>query len=205
MTLKNLAIATAAALSFAAVPMASADNTQDPLVILEPGGCEATEINLLTQLTAGWMWADGGEQTQFGGDAVYIVTGTTSAGAEFGPLEVEVEVTRLDPDLPMPTKMVYACPDIANPDPAAEGADVGMCQAHIADVDEAIREATEEELFEMELLGELDTFTITDSELAGVLVKAMNPGVVKGRGGRQNYEKTDVCDVPEEEIVEPEV
>ena len=205
MTLKNLVIATAAALSFAAVPMASADNTKDPLVILDPGGCEETGINGLTQLTAGWMWADGGAQTQFGGDAVYIVTGTTSAAAAFGPLEVEVELTRLDPDLPMPTKMVYACPDLANPDPAAEGAEVGMCEARIADVLEAIREATEEELIDMELLGELDTFEIESSELDGVFVKAMNPGVVKGRGGRQNYEKTDVCDVPEEEGVEPGV
>jgi hypothetical protein len=196
MTLKNLAIATAAALSFAAVPMASADNTQDPLVILDPGGCEEGVINELNQLTAGWMWADGGAQTQFGGDAVYIVTGTINESADFGPLEVEVEVTRLDPDLPMPTKMVYACPDIANPDPAAEGADVGMCQAQIADVVEAIREATEEKLFEMELLGDSDTFAIESSELDGVFVKAMNPGVVKGRGGRQNYEKTDVCEVP---------
>ena len=41
MTVKNLAIGTATALSFAAVPMASAENNQSPLVDLTPLGCGA--------------------------------------------------------------------------------------------------------------------------------------------------------------------
>jgi hypothetical protein len=206
MTLKNLAIATAAALSFAAVPMASADNTPDPLLTLDPGGCEETELIDLVQQTAGWTWNDGDQQTQFGGDAVYSVEGTTSAFAPFGPLELEIELTRLDPDLGMPTKMVYECFDLIDASPAEESSPAAGCLAKIADLDAAIMEATAEELLEEGLMGELDTINITGRELVGVFVKAMNPGVAKGPGGRQNYEKPNVCDVPEEEEpVEPEV
>ncbi|WP_373051997.1 hypothetical protein [Thioalkalivibrio sp.] len=193
MTLKNLAIATAAALSFAAVPMASANNAPDPLLTVVPGGCEEGGVNNDVQQNAGWTWDDGGKQTQFGGDAVYSVTGTINGTQVFGPLELEIELTRLDLETAMPTRMVYACPNLTSPDPAEESGSAGACQAQIADVEAAIAEATEEALVELNELGESDAFTITDSELVGVFVKAMDPGVAKGRGGRQNYEKTDVC------------
>ena len=196
MILKNLVVATAAALSFAAVPMASANNAPDPLLTLDPGGCEEGSLNNLVQQKAGWMWDDGDKQTQFGGDAVYIVSGMINETVDFGPLELEIELTRLDLEMPMPTKMVYGCPNVSSPDPAVESGLEGECQAVIEDVEAAITEATEEELIALELLGDSDTFAITDSELVGVFVKAMDPGLAKGPGGRQNYEKIDVCDVP---------
>jgi hypothetical protein len=199
MTLKNLVIATAAALSFAAVPIASANNAPDQLAELTPGGCYVGEPNGTVKQYAEWSWAEGSDQTQFGGGAIYNVTVNTSTNPDVDlEVEVEVEVTRLDPDLPMPTKMVYACPDLLSPSPDAEVAETGTCEARISDVEAAITEATEEELVEMWLLGMDEPFTIDfeKTELVGVFVKAMDPGVAKGPGGRQNYEKIDVCDVP---------
>jgi hypothetical protein len=197
MNLKNLAIATAAALSFAAVPMASANNTPDQLAELTPGGCYLGAPNGADKQYAEWSWAGEGEQTQFGGGAVYTVSYTILEQASSDTLEVEVELTRLDPELPMPTKMVYACPDLLTQNVEAEGDNTGSCEARISDVDAAIMEATEGKLVEESLLGDGESLIIHSSELVGVFVKAMNPGVAKGRGGRQNYEKTDVCDVPE--------
>ncbi len=193
MNLKNLAIATAAALSFAAVPMASADL----LVELKPGGCDATELNGAVQQMAAWSWEEGGEQTQFGGGAVYIVAFAINNSEEYDPVEVEVELERYAPDLP--TKMVYSCPELGDMNPEVESGMEGACEARIADVDAAVEEATGAKLVEMFLLSPDDDLAITDSELVGVFVKAMDPGVAKGRGGPQNYVKTDVCDVPDEE------
>jgi hypothetical protein len=197
MNLKNLAIATATALSFAAVPMASADNTLPPLMELTPGGCSAIELNGAVQQMAAWSWEDGGDQTQFGGGAVYTVTFAINDSEEYDPVKVEVELERYAPDLP--TKMVYSCPELGDMNPEVESGEVGECEARIADVDAAVEEATEAKLNELDLLGADDDLTINSSELVGVFVKAMNPGVTRGPGGRQNYEKTDVCDVPEEE------
>ena len=190
MTLKNLVIATAAALSFAAVPMASADNTQDPLADVTPLGCPLLGEAQL----AAWQWENGDGQTQFGGGAVYTVNYTIPEQQVSDTLEVEVELTRYDAEEPMPTKMVYACPDFLAPNIEAEADATGSCEARISHVDAAIMEATEDELGAQ--LGIDDTLSIDSSELVGVFVKAMNPGVAKGPGGRQNYEKIDVCDVP---------
>jgi hypothetical protein len=196
MTLKNLVIATAAALSFAAVPMASAENTQPALVDLTPLGCEV----LADVQFAAWEWTEG-TQTQFGGGAVYAVNYTIPTQSEVAAeLEVEVDLVRFDPESTMTTKMVYKCPTdeeyMGN-----EAAPAGSCIAEILDVTGAVEELTEASLSDS--LGSEETLTINSSVLVGVFVKAMNPGVAKGPGGRQNYEKTNVCDVPEEvEIVE---
>jgi hypothetical protein len=48
----------------------------------------------------------------------------------------------------MPSKMVYVCPDLFNPD-----AEDGSCETRISDVVEAITEATEAKLNELGLLG----------------------------------------------------
>ena len=203
MNLKNLAIATATALSFAAVPMASAD----PLVELTPGGCDATGLNGAVQKMAAWSWGDEeangdakGPQTQFGGGAVYTVNYTIPTQSEISDeLEVEVDLVRFDPESAMTTKMVYKCPN-GDEHMGNEDAEAGSCIAEILDVEGAVQEATEASLSES--LGSEDTLTINFSALVGVYVKAMDPGVAKGRGGRQNYVKTDVCDVPQEEEIE---
>ena len=196
MNLKYLAIATAAALSFAAVPMASADNTQPALVDLTPLGCEA----LGDAQMAAWDWTEGGAQTRFGGGAMYTVNYTIPTQSEISEeLEVEVDLVRFDPESAMTTKMVYKCPN-GDEHMGDEDAEAGGCIAEILDVEGAVQEATEASLSES--LGSEDTLTINSSALVGVYVKAMNPGVAKGRGGRQNYEKTNVCDVPQEEEIE---
>jgi len=189
MTLKNLAIATAAALTLAAVPMASADNTQPPLVDLTPLGCTVLGDAQL----AAWAWEEGGAQTQFGGGAVYNVAFKINGNGAYDSLEVEVELVRYEPDLV--AKMVYACPSMGSQ--AKERAEAGSCMAEIADVDAAVEEATNAKLLETDQLGDDDDLEITASTLVGVYVKAMNPGVVRGPGGRQNYQKIDVCEIEE--------
>ena len=196
MNLKNLAIATATALSFAAVPMASADNTQPALVDLTPHGCTV----LADAQMAAWDWTEGGAQTQFGGGAMSTVNYTITTQSEISDeVEVEVDLVRFDPESAMTTKMVYRCPN-GEEHMGDEDAEAGSCTAKILDVEGAVQEATEASLSES--LGSEDTLTINSSALVGVYVKAMNPGVAKGRGGRQNYEKTNVCDVPQEEEIE---
>jgi len=196
MTLKNLAIATAAALSLAAVPMASADNTQPPLVDLTPLGCAVLGDAQL----AAWEWEDGGAQTQFGGGAAYTVDYEIPEQASTGTMEVEVELVRYEEDTDLAEKMVYSCPGMGNQE--EERAEEGSCMAAIMDVEAAVEAATEAKLNQLGLLGPDDTLVVESSELEGIFVKAMNPGVVRGRGGRQNYQKIDVCKVEENEVEE---
>jgi len=178
--------------------MASANNTQDPLVVLTPGGCATPELNGADQQMAAWRWFEGGAQTQFGGGAVYTVDYAIPQQDSTGTMEVEVELVRYAPDLP--TKMVYSCPELGNMNAEIESGTDGSCEARIADVAAAVEEATKAKLSDPEglsLLGTDDTLVIESSSFEGVYVKAMNPGVVRGPAGRQNYQKIDVCKVEE--------
>jgi len=197
MTLKNLAIATAAALSFAAVPMALADNTQPPLVDLIPVGCSVSDGGARL---AEWAWTDGGAQTQFGGGAVYTVDYEIPEQASSGTMEVEVELVRYEEDTDLAEKMVYSCPGMGSQE--KERAEEGSCMAAIMDVEAAVQAATQAKLNQLGSLGPDDIPVVESHELEGVFVKAMNPGVVRGGGGRQNYQKIDVCEVEANEIEE---
>ncbi|SHO55220.1 hypothetical protein [Vibrio quintilis] len=161
-----------------------------------PEGCIATELDGGT-LSGAWSFENGGDQTQFGGDAEFMVT--VSDGAEppmTYDLEIEIDVVKYDADAPEGTfdgLFAYSClVDEVDTEMLAFGSCTGM----VTDLDATIQAAVDAQLEAMELLPE--DFSYDGYSLSGISIKAMNPGMKK----RQNYPKVDICDVPDPE---PEV
>jgi hypothetical protein len=171
-----LAAAVALALGGAIAPAVNAAKPTPPdaLADIYPGGCDIVQIPPLgTSLVASWTWANGGDQTKFGGSVycnVLFVDETTEA-FEF-ELERYVPGTSAEENAGM---FVYRC-EVAETDPA------GTCHAGLLGLRPALREAIESAGYSV------DDVVSTNCNTA--LVKAMNPG---HGNGPQNYPLVDVC------------
>jgi hypothetical protein len=158
-------------------------NSPDPLATITPGGCGLPQIAPFgTSLLASWEWSGGGDQTKFGGDAVFTGEASDDGWSTWEPFEVEFEVEQYEPGTPAEDyfqQLVYRC-SVAQTMPA------GSCNGAVLGVRPALLGAIADE-FGM-TLEEIRLRDVTYD----VYVKAMNPG--KGNG-RQNYELTNVCAV----------
>ena len=184
--MKRTQIACLIAAGLALSPLAFAGkNAPAPLATITPEGCSFAQIaSFGTSLLASWSWADGTAQTKFGGDAAFDVEASLDGGATWIPLEIEFELVKYKPGTPADEYagvMVYRCSNAAT-EPS------GRCNGSVLGVRAAILEAAADELG----VTPADIGPNLRASLAGVDVKAMNPG--KG-GGRQNYPLVDVCAV----------
>jgi hypothetical protein len=160
-------------------------NSPDPLATITPVGCSYVQIAPFgTSLLARWDWSGGGDQTKFGGDAVFTGEASIDDGVTWVDFEVEFEVESYEPGTLAEDyfrQLVYRC-SVAQTEPA------GSCNGAVLGVRDALLAAVAEQLGgEPEEIG-----PNIRASLVGVDVKAMNPGP---GNGRQNYPLTDVCDV----------
>ncbi|RTR32773.1 hypothetical protein [Shewanella atlantica] len=153
-----------------------------PLADIIPTGCSTVQISPFgTSLLGRWGWENGTAQTQFGGDAVYMVSASTD-GENWFDFEVEFEVVKYEPDTlaeDYSGQFVYRCS-------TAQTEESGTCNGAVLGLRPAIISSAAEYL-QVDPVAFGRNITAT---LHGVEIKAMNPGTdVK----RQNYPKTDIC------------
>lgn len=175
---------------------AHAKNTREPaLADILPGGCSEAEIAPFgNSLLVGWDWENGTTQTKFGGDALFMVSGSYQmlGGAEtfFEDVSVEINVKTYEPGTPAEDYvgvLVYRCSN-------DQALSAGSCNGAILDLMEAVFYAVADELG----LAEGDTLVISESDLIGVFVKAMNPSFVEDEQNkikRQNFPLVNVCNI----------
>ncbi|CAM3617771.1 hypothetical protein VA7868_02966 [Vibrio aerogenes CECT 7868] len=68
----------------------------------------------------------------------------------------------------------------------------GSCTGMVTGLDDAIMDAVNAQL--ADLVEDPENYAYEDYSLTGVGIKAMNPGT---GAKKQNYPKTNICDVPE--------